>query len=414
MDTKKFSLLPVFFTVFIDMVGVGIVIPIFANLVIRNDAGLLALDSSFASRALLLGLLTAVYPASQFFGAPLLGAMSDRYGRKLILVLSLLGTVAGYLLFGFGITIGSLWILFLSRAIDGFTGGNISIAMSSIADISDHSAKSRNFGLIGMAFGLGFIIGPAIGGLLSDSHISPLFTYATPFWVAAILSSINVLLVLWRFTETLDHRVESEMSLFTGFRNIRRAFALRNLRTMFLVVFLLTFGFNFFTQFFQVFLIQKFSFTESEIGGLFAFVGVWIVVGQGLLVRPLSRKFSPRAILAISALVLAIALPMLLLPSHAYVLFFILPFIAMSNGLTMPNYNAIISNLAGKKSQGEILGINQSIQALAMALPPLIAGLIVTIDRNFPIMMSGIVTLSAWLVFMLFFRVEDSHTYDQA
>jgi DHA1 family tetracycline resistance protein-like MFS transporter len=141
---------------------------------------------------------------------------------------------------------------------------------------------------------------------------------------------------------------------------------------------------------------------------------VWIVVGQGVLVRPLSRKFSPRAILAISALVLAIALPMLLLPSHAYVLFFILPFIAMSNGLTMPNYNAIISNLAGKKSQGEILGINQSIQALAMALPPLIAGLIVTIDRNFPIMMSGIVTLSAWLVFMLFFRVEDSHTYDQA
>ena len=138
---------------------------------------------------------------AQFFGAPILGAMSDRFGRKKILILSLVGTCIGYLFFGAGIAAASLITLFISRAIDGFTGGNISIALSAIADISDPKEKAKNFGLIGMAFGLGFILGPYIGGKLADPSVVGWFTHSTPFWFAAALTFLNIILVTFRSEE---------------------------------------------------------------------------------------------------------------------------------------------------------------------------------------------------------------------
>ncbi len=401
---KKISILPIFLTVLIDMIGVGIIIPVFAVILLRPDTGLLPPETAESTRLIMIGFLIAAYPIAQFFGAPILGSLSDRFGRKIILILSLAGTVFGYLLFAYGITANLLIILFLGRILDGFTGGNISIAMSAIADISDAKEKAKNFGLVGMAFGFGFILGPAIGGKLSDSSLVSWFNFATPFWFAAGLTVLNIFFILWKFEETFTSSTKRPMSLLTGFHNIAKAFRLTTLRTMLLVVFLLTLGFNFFTQFFQVFLIQKFAYTQSDIGNIFAFIGLCIAFVQGILTRPLSKRFVPTSIMSFCALGLACTLPALILPSESWMLYVLLPFVAVFNGLTYPNANAIISNLADAESQGEVLGINQSMQALAMAIPPIIAGFIVTIDRNLPILTAGVLTLAAWFVFEFAFR----------
>ena len=171
MRDKKFSIGTIFFTVFLDLLGLGIIIPILPALLLDPINGILKVTYSFSTRTLIYGFLIAAYPIAQFFGAPILGALADQKGRKKLLLLSLVGTVGGYAIFILGILTSNLYLLFLGRIVDGFTGGNISIAQSAIADVSTPETKSRNFGLIGMAFGLGFIIGPYIGGKLSDSAI---------------------------------------------------------------------------------------------------------------------------------------------------------------------------------------------------------------------------------------------------
>ncbi len=409
MDKRFF---PLFFTVFLDLLGLGIVIPIFAQLFLAQN-GLLPVSYPLWVRTLLYGIFISSYPFAQFFGAPVLGALSDTYGRKKLLLLSLAGTVIGYILIGIAVTMQTLLLAYIGRLLDGFTGGNISLVMSSMADLSDKSNKAKNFGLIGMAFGLGFIMGPYVGGRLADPSVVRWFTFATPFWFTAFLCMINIILVIWSFQETLGARVSQQLPqrvfhssiIFSSILHLKKAYALAELRNMFLVVFLFTFGFTFFTQFFQVFLIQRFSFDQTHIGELYAYMGVWIVLAQGGVMRITAKLWKPQQILVVAPLVLSFVLPVLLWPHVPYYLWLILPFVSLSHGLTHPNAVALVSNLASKDKQGEILGINQSIVSAAQAVPPLIAGVAVSININLPILFAGLSTLVGWIIFLLFVRV---------
>lgn len=408
MKNKSMTILPIFFTVFIDLLGLGIIIPILPAVILNPAAGLLPMDYGFSLRTIIYGFLIASYPIMQFFGAPILGVLADRMGRRKILLASLVGTLIGYVLFAIGIITQNIWLLFLGRSIDGFTGGNISIAQSAIADISDESNKARNFGLIGMAFGLGFVIGPFIGGKLSDPSVLSWFNFDTPFWLAAVLSVINLVMVYRLFPETLKVRKSGHIDLFAGIRNIRRAFGIKEMRTVFIVVFLLTIGFNFFTQFFQVFLVGKFQFNQSQIGDLFAYMGIWIAIAQGAVLRPLSRKFSSTQILSYAVILLAIVFPTLLIPDKALWIYIIIPFIAILQGLIQPNSTAIVSGLSDRTSQGEILGLNQSIVSLAQAIPPILAGFLTVIDLNLPTLFAAGSTFLAWIVFVTRFKKQST------
>lgn len=411
---QRSPLLTIFITVFIDLLGVGIVIPVIAPLILDPAHQMLPLEMATHTRTIVLGFLIASFPIAQFFGAPMLGALSDRYGRRKLLGVSLIGTVIGYLLFATAILQQNIYLLFASRILDGFSGGNISIALSSISDFSDERSKARNFGMVGAAFGLGFILGPFIGGKLADPTIVSWFNAATPFFFASILAFLNLLFVLFAFPETLRAKRNTKVSMFTGIENIGKAFQLSHLRIIFLVVFLITIGFNFFTQFFQVFLISKFDYTISQIADIFAFIGIWIVVAQGALQRPLSKKYDPLSIIQISALLLGMTMPLLLLPTDAKYIFFVLPFIAMFQGLTQPNLNSIVSSQAGKDEQGQILGINQSIQSLGMAIPPIIASYINIVNINFPIATASFCILLGWGVFIIFFKNKKSkHAFQE-
>jgi DHA1 family tetracycline resistance protein-like MFS transporter len=258
--------------------------------------------------------------------------------------------------------------------------------------------------MIGMAFGLGFVIGPYIGGKLSDPTIVSWFSFDTPFWLAVILTAINLILVIRLFPETLKYKKEGKIDIFAGFKNINKAFHNEKIRTIFIVIFLLTIGFNFFTQFFQVFLIDKYQFTPSQIGDLFAYMGLWIAITQGAILRPLSKKFSPESIMSLSIILLALVFPILLLPDKAIWIYAIIPFIAIFQGLTQPNGAAIVSGLGDAKSQGDILGMNQSIVSLAQAIPPILAGFLTTISMNLPTLFAAGTTFMAWVIFILVFK----------
>jgi DHA1 family tetracycline resistance protein-like MFS transporter len=399
-EKPKISLFPIFLTVFIDLLGLGIVLPVTPALLLNPAEPILPAETDIHTRTLIYGYLTAIYPIMQFFGAPVLGALSDRHGRKKMLALSLSGTLLGYLLFAYSIITNNIILLFISRALDGFTGGNIAIALSAISDISTEKTRARNFGLIGAAFGLGFILGPYIGGKLADPNIVSWFRSDTPFWFAAILTGLNLILIQFNFKETLLKPKESKVSMSTGLINLGNAIRHPRLSPLFLVVFLITLGFNFFTQFFSVFLISKFKMSVSQVSDIFAYVGLWIVIGQGALQRPLSAKFKPVAILKFSMVVLALVLPLLLVPDESQWLFLVIPFVALSNGLTQPNMTAMVSMEADASEQGQILGINQSIQSIGMAIPPIVAAYINEISINLPIISSASLIFLGWLLLM--------------
>ena len=401
---NKASLWPIFITVFVDLLGLGMVIPIAAPLLFSKSAGLLPLNFGLSERSITLGLLLGCYSIAQFFGAPVLGALADKYGRKKLLLVSQAGTFLGYILFAVGILQRDIFLCFTSRILDGFTGGNISIAMSAIADITDEKNRARNFGLIGMSFGLGFILGPFIGGKLADPNLVKWFNFSTPYWFAAILSLLNIIGLSWKFKETLRTVNSREINFLSGFNNIKIALGDKKLRAILGVVFLTVFGFNFFTQFFQVFLIHKFNYNQSDIADIFAYIGIWLAFTQGGITRPLSKKFLPEQLVSVPLLLLALAMPILLVPLHSNKLYFILPFIAMLNGVSTPNLTALISIQAGANQQGSILGIRQSVQSLAMAIPPIIAGFITTINFNLPIYAAGFCTFLGWIVFVLFYK----------
>ena len=208
-------MLAIFTTVFIDLLGFGILIPVFPLLISPGSPFRVTPEGwSFTQGLIMLGWLQAIYPFCIFVAAPILGQMSDRHGRRPVLAASIFGTSVGYVLFAIGISTANIPLLFAARALDGITGGNLAVAQAAIGDVSTNENRAKNFGLLGAAFGLGFIIGPYLGGRLSSPDASfyglfdtpSWFDATTPFWFAAIIALANGVSVLVTFPETLKEK----------------------------------------------------------------------------------------------------------------------------------------------------------------------------------------------------------------
>lgn len=394
----------IFFTVFLNLLSITIIIPILAPFLLSPDSSVIETGTAFGNITIIIGLLKAAYPVSQFVGAPVLGAISDRVGRKKVLFYSLMGSFIGYVTFALGIIYGNLWLLFFSRILDGLTGGNISVAYSAIADVSSNEEKSKNFGLIGAAFGLGFVIGPFIGGVCSDPDVVSWFGFDTPFWLSAILVLVNIFLVWHIFPETLrkDDRVSKTPKFFGVYLRSFKLVRQHPMQYLFLVLFLSFFGYTFYTQFLDVFLIEKFDYSQSDIGILFGYLGIWISFSQGFLNRWASQKFASKYIVAFSLIGAAIVFFSILSIEEALFLYFILPFNSILQGLNRPNLLSLISNGVGKSFQGQVMGASQSIQSLGIALPPIISGFIIALNINLPIIAGAVCFVVAWLVFVVY------------
>jgi MFS transporter, DHA1 family, tetracycline resistance protein len=403
MNIRTLRFLPLFVTVFLDFLGIALVVPIFAPMLIDPLPGMdiLPASATIATRGIILGFLTATYPFGQFLGSPILGKLSDRHGRKFWLVLSLGGSAVGYVLSAAGVLVSSVALLFVGRFVCGFMGGNGSICQSSVADLYDEKRKGAYFGLLALAMGLGFILGPVVGGRLADPDIVSWFNYDTPFWVSAIAAGLNTLLMLFFFSETIAKKRKVKIRVWTGFVDIYRAFREPSLRAIIGVFFLFTLGWFFFAQFFQVYLIQEFHFTQTKIGDTFTYIALWYAVMQGTVSPPLSRVLRPRPIVIVALPLMGLTLFSLLIPTNEIAFWFIYPFLVLFVCLAWPNILALVSNCAGPERQGEVMGVNQSIQSLAQALTPILSGPMVANFERLPTIIAGTSCFLAWVLLFL-------------
>jgi DHA1 family tetracycline resistance protein-like MFS transporter len=415
MPLKRNPLFVIYLTMFIDLLGIGILVPVIPQLLGNPDSPqyLLPQGMSLEMGYIILGALVACYPIAQFFASPILGQLSDRYGRRPILMASVTGTAIGYVLFAIGVHTGNLPLLFFSRILDGITGGNLPVAQATIADVTTPENRARNFGRMGAIFGLGFIMGPYIGGQLADSSIVPWFDAATPFWFAAILSTFNAISISLLLQETHPQRSTAALQWGRSLKHIVRAFTMEKLRWFFLVEFLFHGGAGFMVTFFGVYLITRYGFDESGIGNLFAYIGIWIAFTQGVLTPLVHKKWKERSVLSVTFLGTAVTLLLFLLPGPWTVLLFVVPIFAMFNGLTQANVMAYLSRSVGPDVQGEILGINASVSALSQAIPPVLSGIIAAkTSPSMTIVVASVLMIIASLLFMRFVRFDPSHPVD--
>lgn len=405
----------VLMTIFLDVLGVGILIPIIPQLLANPVSAyyLLPAGWTFKEGLVLLGWLLAIYPFMQFLSTPILGQLSDRFGRKKILGFSIFGTALGYILFAIGIITRNLPLLFAARALDGVTGGNLSVAQAVIADVTPPKDRTKRFALIGAAFGMGFVLGPYLGAKLGSPDISFFglfhtphwFNPATPFWFTAGLSTINLVLILTLLPETLKNKVKgAKIKLTKSVQDIVTAVSYPGLRVVFISVLLFWGGFSFFQTFFQVLLIQKLHFNQNNIGDFFAYVGIWIAIVQAVITPLLSKRFQPYTVLKFSLIGAGLTLFAYLMARNTVDLLWITPIFALFIGNTIANTLSLVSLSADAKIQGEVLGINSSVQSLAQAVPAALSGYLASISIRTPIFVGGITMIVGGLMFILTYR----------
>jgi MFS transporter, DHA1 family, tetracycline resistance protein len=371
-----------FLTVFLDLVGFGIVIPLlplYAEL--------------FGASPMAVVWLVAIYSLMQFVFAPWWGQLSDRVGRRPVLLVGLFGSALSYLVFGLA---GSLLVLFVARALAGFMGANIGVAQAYVADVTAPEDRARGMGLIGAAFGLGFIFGPAIGGSLA--HFGP----SVPFLAAGGLAFVNGLMAVRWLPESRPRSVSrtvSQPGLGARVEALRRFSAGRRGGALFGIFFLLTFAFAALEATFSLWADRRWEFTPSGVAFLFAYIGVLITVVQGALVGPLVRRLGERRLAAYGAAALAIGLFAIpAAPSVAW-LAVALAFLAFGQGTTIPAISAMISRAAAPEEQGRLLGVSQSLSALGRVLGPVYGGLaFAKVGIGAPYVGGGAVVLVALLV----------------
>ncbi len=358
---KRSPLLVIFLTVFIDLVGFGIVMPVLPFYAQEYNASPVTLGWLFAS-----------YSIMQFIFSPVLGRLSDRHGRRPVLLLSIIGTGIGFLIMGMATT---LWLLFAGRILDGITGGNISTANAYVADVTTPENRAKGMGLIGAAFGLGFVFGPALGGILSRWGIH------VPFLFAAALAFGNAVLLYFTLPETVTPAHPARHTAGRSYAAMFRHLSNSSLALVLAISFLFIVAFSIMTTTFALYTMYRFGYDAQQNGYLFAFIGIVAVIVQGGLIGRLAKRFGELPLVILGALLFVaglFALPFVGPMSGGLVaLLGLIALLAVGDGMATPSLRSLASKTAGADEQGATLGLTQSAASLARIIGPLIGGFLI-------------------------------------
>ncbi|MCC5908347.1 MAG: MFS transporter [Balneolaceae bacterium] len=422
---NKPALATVFLVVVIDLLGFGIVLPL-----------LPFYAQEFAASAVMIGLLYSVYSFMQLIFSPIWGSWSDRIGRRPIMLLSTFGAVIAYIIFGLAESLG---VLFFSRVVAGTMGGNISTAQAYIADVTDSENRARGMGLIGAAFGIGFVIGPATATAL----IHPAFhefvantgmttvaawmesnRFALPGFFAAFLSLCSFLMVLFKLPETVDTSKPRENyvrkpSVFTPrfwrtLSNQKGKAARGYLIPLVIGFFLLSFGESSLYSSFPLFAEGELNMTAEEVGIQFFYIGIIAVVVQGFLIKPLTNLFAEEKLFMVGNILMVIGLGLIPVAQNMLTLAMFLGLMALGKSLNTPTITSLISKEADEDNVGAIMGASQGLSGLGRMIGPTWGGALFAVYFGLPFGATAlIVATTIWIAFGLIVKEKKRLSVDQ-
>ncbi len=403
-------LLVVFITIFLDMLSFGVLIPLYPSLILPNSPFRISpVGWGYEKSTILLGWLTSIFALTQFFSNPILGQLADKFGRKRIMMVSVLGTIIGFFLFAIGLELKNLFLIFFARFLVGATSGNLTVSQAIVSDISKIKDRAKNYGIIGAAFGMGFIFGPIVGGKLSDHHLFYLFDVSTPFFFISIMGIINLISVFLFLPETNKHYSKKSIVLTKSFYNIYHSFKIEGVKKIAPILFLFNSGFSLFTSFFGIILANKYHFTSIKIANYFGLIGIAIVLSQIFMVRIISLKVKDYNVLRFSIIMngLTILCYYFIPYSQIKLIYWIIPLLALSNALSNIFLSVLISRITDKKYSGEVFGISTGLKSLAMALPTLISSYLVVGNYYLTLLIGSTLTIISGVIFWFYFNPNE-------
>lgn len=401
--TTKRQLFPYALVILLGYIGFSLPLPILPEMFLDPEISILG-SMAIETKTILLGVAMACYPLGQLIGGPILGFLSDAYGRKKMILLSLFCTAFGYAITAVSVSEGILYGIFGGLFISGLSEGNIAIAQSVVADLSpDHDKKTKamHFGWINLFVTTGFIIGPLIGGQLADTSLVSWFSFATPFWGGMILTLIAIV-VIAKFSQ--ETRAKPQVLVESMFSSIAKSFLHPRLRMLFLANFFLALGFFSFFRFFPVYLERLFDLTAPQLAFVIAYNSVAFAIALIFLIKPLAHYFSSIRITQVCSILLGLLFFVSLIPDNPWFTLITVPPIGIVLAIVITFSSVTISNSADHERHGQVMGNLQSTQVFAEVVTGLAGGWLAARSPSLPLVIGAL--MSFCCTFLLFFHSD--------
>lgn len=402
-DKSILSMLPLFLVLFIDGMGLGLLFPIINTILIEPNAGFLAEGTSEVLRNFYYGLTIGIFMICWFFGAAILGDLSDTIGRKKSLMICLIGAFLGYSLSAIAIMCHSFWTLILGRMIAGFTAGSQPIAQAAIIDVSSDERKSRNIGFILLSISLGFVFGPIFGGLLSNPALVSWFSFTVPMYFAAAISLFNAVILALMFEETLATvkqpvriRWHHSISIFIS------AFKHPGITRYSVVLLVMIFGWSNYFTFIPLYLLQTWHYSAMQNSFFLAVMGLGFSVGCGYVVELFTKRCNFDNIVIGGLAITASQVLIFLISDQEWVLWVTTFIIGVSLSVAYSVLLTIFSNQVDNNEQGWVMGVTGSIMALCFGVSSIFTGLVAHVGAILPMLLAfGGLSLSALILYFV-------------
>jgi MFS family permease len=401
-------LLPLYAVVFAGFVGYSLMITVFTPMVMSNHDLLLRADEPMSKRVILLGGLLCLYPLGQFAGSPVLGALSDRFGRKPVLMISLCFTTVCYAFIGISLSLRSLALLASASLLAGLAEANVVAAQSAIADVITPEERNRFFGYVYLSASSAYIVGPLVGGKLADPNLVSWFNNATPFWAAMIVLAITTAATGFFFRETNPPAKRHSVSFSQAFTNLRGVISNGRLRRLYWLNFAFYLAIFGFFRCYPMYLVDRFHLGVSQVSEFVAWVGVPIVIANAWLTGFLAARFTTRTLTIWSAFLTGAFMIIVVVIHPLSSLWVTLFFTSAALAICLPACATLLSKATSDAEQGRVMGNNQALQVGAEALSGLVGGLAAALFVELPLVLLGLVAMAAAL--LLKFEVsQDTH-----
>ncbi len=400
--TDLHPIMPLYLVILIAFAGYGLMVSIFIPM-LMHDTGFFDKSVPTATRAIYGGILLALYPLGQFIGAPVIGSLADKFGRKRVLTISLVFTIFFYLVIAYSIDIKFLWLLMGACFLAGLTESNVAICQSAIADVSTEDDRGRLFSYLYTSMSLGYFVGPLAGGQLAVH-----FSLSTPFWIATVLLVFVYIWVWISFHDPFVPDKDKVISYFKTFTNLATIFTDLPIRRVYLVNFLIYFGVFGLARVIQIYIIDEWNFGIDKVTLYYAVISGFCAVSNMIFFAPLSKRFSLKAITIWSSVIGGLMILIIVIPKSEYSIWYtsIPAFFILMWGISA--CGTYLSNLVSPERQGRVLGNNLALQVGAESIGAAIGGFLAAVFVPLPILVFGVVTILGGLLLITYKKRKDS------